>query len=107
MNDIGLFLQLPVAAQIGILCFVAFATGLFVVLLAAPRRDCFFLRWRLDELHSSAKARERSGCIQSPELTCDVQECLRYLPRRRCGPLYFVVPQAFAPRVSIPSAPQS
>ena len=46
MNDIDLFVQLPVTAQAAVLCFLACATGLFVILLAAPRRNCFFLRWR-------------------------------------------------------------
>ena len=46
MNAIDLFLQLPITAQAAAICFVAFSTGLFVVLLAAPRRNCFFLRWR-------------------------------------------------------------
>jgi len=46
MNGIDLFLQLPITAQAAAICFVACATGLFVILLAAPRRNCFFLRWR-------------------------------------------------------------
>jgi hypothetical protein len=46
MNGIDLFLQLPLTAQAAAICFVACATGLFVILLAAPRRNCFFLRWR-------------------------------------------------------------
>jgi hypothetical protein len=46
MNDIDLFLELPLAAQAAVICFITCATGLFVVLLAAPRRDCFFLRWQ-------------------------------------------------------------
>jgi hypothetical protein len=46
MNGIDLFLQLPITAQAAVICFVACATYLFVILLAAPRRDCFFLRWR-------------------------------------------------------------
>jgi len=46
MNDIDLFLELPITAQAGVICFVACATGLFVMLLTAPRRNCFFLRWR-------------------------------------------------------------
>jgi hypothetical protein len=46
MNDLNLFLELPIAAQAAVICFVACATGLFVVLLAAPRRNCFFFRWR-------------------------------------------------------------
>ncbi len=46
MNDLGLFLDLPVVAQACVLCFIASGTGLFAVLLLAPRRNCFFLRWR-------------------------------------------------------------
>jgi hypothetical protein len=46
MNDLDLFLELPVAAEAGVLCFIVSATGLFAVLLLAPRRNCFFLRWR-------------------------------------------------------------
>lgn len=46
MNDLDLFLELPVSAQACVLCFIASATGLFAVLLLAPRRNCFFLRWR-------------------------------------------------------------
>lgn len=45
MNDID-FLELPIAAQAAVLCFAACASGLFVMLLAAPRRNCFFFRWR-------------------------------------------------------------
>ena len=45
MNGIDLFLQLPITAQAAVICFIAFSTGLLVVLLAAPRRNCFFLRW--------------------------------------------------------------
>ena len=48
MNDIDLFLQLPITAQAAAVCFVACTTGLFVMLLTAPRRNCFFLRWRLE-----------------------------------------------------------
>jgi hypothetical protein len=46
MNDIELFLQLPMTAQAAVICFAACASGLFVILLTAPRRNCFFLRWR-------------------------------------------------------------
>lgn len=46
MNDITPFLELPIAAQVAAGCFVACATGLLVLLLTAPRRDRFFLRWR-------------------------------------------------------------
>ena len=46
MNDLELFLELPLIAQAGVICFIACATGLFVMLLTAPLRNCFFLRWR-------------------------------------------------------------
>jgi hypothetical protein len=46
MNDLDLFLELPISAQACVLCFIGCATGLFVLLLLAPRRNCFFLRWR-------------------------------------------------------------
>lgn len=46
MGGFDLFLQLPITAQAAVACFVACATSLFVILLTAPRRDCFFLRWR-------------------------------------------------------------
>jgi len=46
MNDMDLFLQLPLTAQAAVICFVACASFLFAMLLAAPRRNCFFLRWR-------------------------------------------------------------
>jgi hypothetical protein len=46
MNDVDLFLQLPIAAQAAVICFSACASCLFVMLLAAPRRNCFFFRWR-------------------------------------------------------------
>lgn len=45
MNDIDLFLQLPITGQAAAICFVACATCLFTMLLAAPRRNCFFFRW--------------------------------------------------------------
>lgn len=46
MNYITSFVELPIAAQVAAICFVVCATGLLVLVLAAPRRDCFFLRWR-------------------------------------------------------------
>ena len=46
MNDLDLFLELPFTAQAAAVCFVACGTCLFAMLLLAPRRDCFFLRWR-------------------------------------------------------------
>ena len=45
MNDFELFVDLPFTAQAAVICFVACGTCLFVMLLAAPRRDCFFFRW--------------------------------------------------------------
>jgi hypothetical protein len=46
MNDLDLFLALPINAQAAVVCFVACASWLFVIILTAPRRNCFFLRWR-------------------------------------------------------------
>jgi hypothetical protein len=45
MNGIDLFLQLPVTAQAAVICFSACGSCLLVMLLAAPRRNCFFFRW--------------------------------------------------------------
>src|ERR1017187_8338884 len=45
MNDIELFLQLPITAQAACICFAACTSCLFVLLLFAPRRNCFFFRW--------------------------------------------------------------
>jgi hypothetical protein len=44
MNDLDTFLQLPITAQAAAICFIVCATCLFVILLFAPRRDCFFFR---------------------------------------------------------------
>jgi hypothetical protein len=49
MNDFTLFFELPIAVQLAAVCFVACTTGLLVLLLVAPRRNCFFLRWRPEE----------------------------------------------------------
>jgi hypothetical protein len=45
MDGINLFLELPTTAQAAVICFVACASCLFVMVLAAPRRNCFFFRW--------------------------------------------------------------
>lgn len=45
MDGIDLFLELPTTAQAAVICFVACSSCLFVMVLAAPRRDCFFFRW--------------------------------------------------------------
>lgn len=44
MNELDFF-DLPITAQLSALLFVVCSTGLLLVLLLAPRRDCFFLRW--------------------------------------------------------------
>ena len=41
MNDLDLFIELPVTAQAAVLCFIASVTGLFVLLLLAPRKRRF------------------------------------------------------------------
>lgn len=46
MNDVEAFLNLPIAGQVAVIGFVACATGLLLIVLTAPRRDFFFLRWR-------------------------------------------------------------
>ena len=45
MNDVDLILQLPIAAQAAVICIFACESCLFVMLIAAPRRNCFFFRW--------------------------------------------------------------
>jgi len=45
MDLLELFLELTLTAQAAAICFVICTSGLLVVLLVAPRRDCFFLRW--------------------------------------------------------------
>ncbi len=45
----GQFSELPIQAQAAVICFTICATGLFSMLLLAPRRDCFFLRWRTEK----------------------------------------------------------
>lgn len=46
MGDSNFFFDLPVAAQAAAICFTLCGAGLFAILLLAPRRNCFFLRWR-------------------------------------------------------------
>jgi len=45
MDDITGFLDLPIAAQAAVICFVVCATTLLAIIIAAPQRDCFFFRW--------------------------------------------------------------
>ena len=44
MDGLDILLQLPVTTIAAAICFVACATGLFAILLLAPRQDCFFFR---------------------------------------------------------------
>lgn len=46
MNDIDPILELPVTAQAAAICFAVCTSCLFATLLLAPRRNCFFFRWR-------------------------------------------------------------
>jgi len=48
MNDLDAFLQLPFTVIAASICFVACVTDLLMVLLLAPRRDCFFLRMSVE-----------------------------------------------------------
>jgi len=45
MNDIDLLLELPLAVHIAVFCFAICVTVPFGMLIAAPRRNCFFFRW--------------------------------------------------------------
>jgi len=46
MDNLDGLLDLPIAALAAGVCFVVCFTTLLVILLTAPRRDCFFFRWR-------------------------------------------------------------
>jgi hypothetical protein len=48
MSDVDVFLDLPVSAQLAVICFSFCATSLFAILMCAPRRNCFFLKWRME-----------------------------------------------------------
>jgi hypothetical protein len=45
MDGFELFCQLPLLDQALIVCCAVCITTLLVVLICAPRRDCFFFRW--------------------------------------------------------------
>ena len=45
MNNIEVLRELPLAVHVAAICFVVCATTLFVMLVTAPRRNCFFFRW--------------------------------------------------------------
>jgi hypothetical protein len=44
LNDFEDFLEFPIAVQAAAICFVVCGTVLLVILLTAPRRNCFFFR---------------------------------------------------------------
>jgi hypothetical protein len=46
MDNIDSLLDLPIAVHVAAICFVVCTTVLFVMLIASPRRNCFFFRWR-------------------------------------------------------------
>lgn len=46
MDSFDLFRQLPLQEQALIVCSAVCMTALFTVLICAPRRNCFFLRWQ-------------------------------------------------------------
>lgn len=45
MDNLDLFFELPLNVQVAAIVFVVCATTLLVMILTAPRRNCFFLRW--------------------------------------------------------------
>jgi hypothetical protein len=45
MDELEFFCQLPLLDQALIVCSTVCINALFVALIIAPRRDCFFLRW--------------------------------------------------------------
>ena len=46
MNDLDVFLDFPVAVHLAVICFSVCFSALLVMLIFAPRRNCFFFRWR-------------------------------------------------------------
>jgi hypothetical protein len=45
MDNIDSLLDLPIAVHVAAICFVVCTTVLFMMLIASPRRNCFFFRW--------------------------------------------------------------
>jgi hypothetical protein len=45
MDELQILLDLPIAVHVAALCFAVCVTCLFVMLIVAPRRNCFFFRW--------------------------------------------------------------
>lgn len=48
MDGLEFFCQLPLLEQALIVCSGMCITALLTVLICAPRRDCFFLRWHAE-----------------------------------------------------------
>lgn len=46
MGDLDFLSDLPMIGQLAVICLPLCATALFMLLICAPRRDYFFLRWR-------------------------------------------------------------
>jgi hypothetical protein len=46
LDNIEVLLELPIAVHVAAICFAVCVTTLLVLLITAPRRDCFFFRWR-------------------------------------------------------------
>jgi hypothetical protein len=51
MDNIDSLLDLPIAVHVAALCFVVCTTTLFVMLIASPRRNCFFFRCEFAHLN--------------------------------------------------------
>ena len=45
MDNFDILLELPIAVHLAVICFSVCATTLLVLLITAPRRNCFFFRW--------------------------------------------------------------
>jgi hypothetical protein len=45
MDDFEFFCQLPLLDQALVVCSAVCIPALLIVLICAPRRDCFFFRW--------------------------------------------------------------
>lgn len=48
MNDLDIFFELPLTAQLAAICFSLCAAALFAMLMCASRQNCFFLKWHAE-----------------------------------------------------------
>ena len=48
MSNLDLFFELTSPARLAVVCFLLCAVTLFVILICAPRRNCFFFRWHAE-----------------------------------------------------------